>query len=190
MPIPIVSFYSDVDGSDYYSSCGRRLVEQCEALGVAHHVVERRYGRDWIANVKAKPTFLREMFDRLGTPFLWVDVDCDVLQYPTAAEGLSCDWACVQNPGHLFVCDCVHYVGHTERTRTLLDTWIATCAAPGTAGSHSGFCRILPAAVDAGLRLEYLPQSYVHGPTIRIGLADTPSKLDYLAEMTCRSSAT
>ena len=47
MPIPIVSFYSDVDGSDYYSRCGRRLVAQCESLGVEHHVVERRYGGDW-----------------------------------------------------------------------------------------------------------------------------------------------
>lgn len=190
MPIPIVSFYSDIDGSNYYSTCGSRLVAQCDALGIAHHVVERRYGDDWIANVKAKPTFLREMYDALGVPFLWVDVDCDVMQYPVAAEALSCDWGCVQNAGHLYVCDCVHYVGRSAATRTLLDTWVDTCAAPGTGGSHSGFCGILPGAVSAGLRLAYLPQSYVQGPVIRIGLAKTPSKADYLAAMTCRSNAT
>lgn len=193
MPIPVVSFYSDIDGSTYYSACASRLAAQCESLGIAHHVVERRYGDDWIANVKAKPTFLREMYDTLGVPFLWVDADCDVLQYPAAVEPLTSDWACVKNlrdPGHLPVCDCVHYVGHSERARALLDTWIDTCAAPGTGGSHSGLCRILPDAVKAGLRLAWLPQSYVQGPVIRIGLAETPSKLEYLADMKCRSSVT
>ncbi|HEV8397063.1 MAG TPA: hypothetical protein VGQ37_22430 [Vicinamibacterales bacterium] len=190
MPIPIVSFYGDIDDSRYYSTCARRLVAQCDRLGIAHHVVERRYGSDWIANVKAKPTFLREMYDELGVPFLWVDVDCDVLRYPADAEELSCDWGVVPKPGQLYVCDCVHFVGHSFRARALLDRWIERCSAPGTAGSHSGFCNILPGAVREGLRLAYLPESYVHGPVIQIGLAEIPSKIDYLAAMKCRSNAT
>jgi hypothetical protein len=190
MPIPIVSFFSDVDDTRYYSTCAGRFMSQCDALGIEHHIVERRYGGDWISNVKAKPTFLREMYDQLGRPFLWVDVDCDVLEFPGAANALACDWACVPNDAPndtpLFVCDCVHLVGQSTRTRALLDTWVEACADPGTKGSHSAFCRILPAALRDGLEIAYLPPSYAAGPVIRLGLANTPSKTGYLRAMQCK----
>jgi hypothetical protein len=186
MPLPVVSFYSDVDGTTYYSTCAARLASQCDALGIAHHIVQRHYGDDWISNVKAKPTFLREIYDQMDGPFLWVDADCDVLQYPTDAEALTCDWASVPKDGELFVCDCVHLVGRSTRTRSLLDAWIARCSDPVTRGSHSGFCHILPAALRDGLQMASLPQSYVAGPVIRLGLAATQSKADYLRAMQCK----
>jgi hypothetical protein len=186
MAIPIVSFYSDVDDTRYYSTCASRLISQCDALGIGHHVVERRYGDDWISNVKAKPTFLREVYDQMDGPFLWVDVDCEVLQFPHAAEELSCDWACVPNDGgKLYVCDCVHLVGRSPRTRSLLDAWVERCSDPQTGGSHSGLCGILPRALREGLRMSYLPTSYAWGPVIRIGLAETQSKSDYLKATAC-----
>ena len=78
----IVSFYHDIDDSEYFENHALRLMNECANFDLDTVILERDFGDTWIENVKAKPTFLLEMFDSLQEPFLWVDIDCKILSNP------------------------------------------------------------------------------------------------------------
>ena len=42
MNLEVVSFYSDVDGKTYYSDHAKRLIDECENLGVPHDIQEKK----------------------------------------------------------------------------------------------------------------------------------------------------
>src|ERR1041385_3203818 len=94
--IKIVSFHCDPDGGRYYATCAEQLTADCHRLQLPHLICERPLGKDWISAVRAKPTFLLEMFYTLRAPFLWVDVDNRIFSAPAEIETLNCDWASVR----------------------------------------------------------------------------------------------
>lgn len=129
----LVSFYADVDGTDFYSRAADNLKDQCEALGVDHHIVSRDYGGSWLDNVRAKPTFLLEMVEELREPFLWLDVDCRILR--PLDFTVSTDWGVyLRQPGVPH--DFVHYV--SPPAENFLRLWIETIEEQGR-GSHTAF---------------------------------------------------
>jgi len=189
MKTAIVSFHCDPDGGDYYAACAQQLTADCRRLRLTHCIQARPLGRDWISAVRAKPTFLLEMYYSLRAPFLWVDVDNRILSEPAEIDGLKCDWASVQKDSELGIWDAVHYVGASARTEALLQEWKIRCDAETVVGSHSLLARLLQTAAIPGLHFQYLPQSYIHGPVITIGLAGTPSKAAYFDQRRHREGA-
>jgi hypothetical protein len=147
-----------------------------------HQICQRSLGNDWISAVRAKPTFLLEMQAALQTPFLWVDVDNRIFAAPAEVDDLDCDWASVHKDHELGIWDAVHYIGASPRTKQLLEKWKKLCDAETIVGSHSLLARLLQTNAIPGLRFQYLPQSYIHGPVITIGLAHTASKQAYFEQ--------
>ena len=139
--------------------------------------------------MRAKPTFLLEMYYLLRAPFLWVDVDNRILAEPAEISGLNCDWASVRKDSELGIWDAVHYVGDSSRTEKLLQEWKQRCDAETVVGSHTLLSRILQTNAIPSLRFQYLPQTYIHGPIITIGLARTPSKEAYFEQRRRRQAA-
>ena len=137
----IVSFYSDIDNSNYYKNHSLRLKRMCNQLNVPHLIVERNYGRKWIDNVRAKPLFLKEMLETLNEDFIWLDVDSNIL---TSINGLdiNSDWGVDMrndNTPH----DYVHIIKNIESNKIFVEEWIKTIDKRNR-GSHTAFIEIYP----------------------------------------------
>ncbi|MEK8031846.1 polysaccharide pyruvyl transferase family protein [Ideonella sp. DXS29W] len=65
-------------GGDYYHESAKSLRADCEALGVASHIVRADLpaGTTWIDACRHKVRFIAECRRMLDTPLWWVDVDC------------------------------------------------------------------------------------------------------------------
>ena len=175
----IVSFYSDPEpGVTFYSDSAKRMISDCKRLGLDYYIQHRDYGKDWIANVRAKPTFLLEAYDTLKEPFLWVDIDCKISQVPVIPK-TDCDMASVASSSNYTICDAVHYIGNTVTTRKLLVEWQKRCGACKTGGSHSILNKILVTKAIPELKFKFLPKTFIKGPVITIGLSSVKSKSNY-----------
>jgi glycosyltransferase involved in cell wall biosynthesis/Tfp pilus assembly protein PilF len=188
--ITIVSFHCDPDGGRHYATCAEQLIADCQRLGRPHQICERPLGKDWISAVRAKPTFLLEMYHSLRAPFLWMDVDNRLLSAPAEIDQLDCDWASVRKNSPLGIWDAVHYVGTSRRTEAFLQEWKRRCDAETKVGSHTLIAGMLQSNAVPGFRFQYLPQSYIHGPVITIGIAQTPSKENYFGTAQSNSPVT
>ena len=161
----IVSFYCDIDGTTTYSDNAKKLILQCETLGIEHHIIEQKFGKDWIDNVRAKPLFLLKALEYLREPFIWLDCDSMVLK-PIDFEVKS-DWGVYMRENgtpH----DFVHYVSNSRRTKKFIKLWIKTVEQKRE-GSHTAFISIFHK-----INSEVLPDGY-----FQLGLAETKSKKEY-----------
>ena len=71
----IVSYFSDVGDSTYYSDHGKRLSEELEKLGDRYSIVGLKGHNDYRANCLSKPLFIREMYHKYKQNIVWLDVD-------------------------------------------------------------------------------------------------------------------
>src|SRR5690606_19675418 len=141
-------------------TCAQNLIADCQRLDLPHFIRARPLGCDWISAVRAKPTFLLEMYYELRSPFLWVDVDNRVISAPIEIDGIDCDWGSVRKDSELGIWDAVHYVGHSPRSEALLLEWKKRCDAEAIVGSHTLLARMLKTNFVSDLHFQYLPQSY------------------------------
>lgn len=179
MKIPIVSFYCDLNDSTFYSDHATQMMSQCDAIHRPYYILQKNYGSSWIDNVRAKPTFLLEMYEMLDTPFLWIDVDCSVLNIPSCIDSMSCDLASAKhNNGAIH--DCVHYIGKSNKSYELLTIWKAQCDVSIKRGSHTILIDILKKRMVKNLNFEFLPDGFIHGPHVKIGLSKEKSKINFM----------
>jgi hypothetical protein len=71
----IVSYFSDVGDSTYYSDHGKRLSKELEKLGDRYSIVGLKGHDDYRANCLSKPLFIREMYHKYKQNIVWLDVD-------------------------------------------------------------------------------------------------------------------
>ena len=76
----IISFYTK---SWTYEQHAKRLREECDRLGLRHHIAELPDTGGWISNTRLKPEFIRKSLNELKEPVLWVDVDGSICRHPT-----------------------------------------------------------------------------------------------------------
>lgn len=126
----IVSFYSDIEGTTFYSDKAVELKLNCERLGIEHLILQRNYGTTWLANIQGKPRFIKEMFLQLKEPFIYLDVDSSINSIHFEIKG---DWGFVMRPMDGKPYDHVHYISNTVRNAMLIDKWIE-------AVSHNKLC--------------------------------------------------
>ena len=164
----VISFYNDIDGHTFYSDHARRLIRQCSEVGIDCSILPRNYGTDWISNERGKAQFILEMFDATNETLIWLDVDCDILAFPTFDVGA--DWGyCLRHDGK--PCDFVHYIEHTEGNRYFLLKWVEEIERCGK-GSHTAFINIH----DTNHAF-VIPDGYFN-----LVLSETKSKTDYLTK--------
>jgi len=180
MKTKIVSFYCDVGKSTFYSDCAKRMIARCKKLGLSYYIKERNYGKTWIDNVRAKPVFLLETFKELREPFLWVDIDCDIMQPIPSIDKLNCDLASAPKHGKsMIIHDAVHYVGTSQVTLKLLKLWKRRCTTNPVGGSHRILNRIIVRKEVPNLRFKFLSDTLIKGPKIKIGISLEESKSNY-----------
>ena len=86
MNLEVVSFYSDVDGKTYYSDHAKRLIDECENLGVPHDIQEKKSEGSYQKNCLSKPEYIYNKLMEKRKPFIWLDVDSYLLKQPLAFE--------------------------------------------------------------------------------------------------------
>ncbi len=127
MNIELVSFYSDVDNSTYYSDHAKRLIFECESLGIPFDIKEKQSEGSYQKNCLSKPRFLLETLMTKKKPFVWMDVDSYLLKQPLVFEELthSYDLAFVTSNGDLSGLKASPImINITPKTIYFLETWI------------------------------------------------------------------
>lgn len=75
----VISFYT----RDWlYPDYAQRLIEDCDRLGLQHHIVEKPSTNKYVGNCQIKPFFIQECMERFQSPVLWMDADGSILQKP------------------------------------------------------------------------------------------------------------
>lgn|ERR1035437_9835920 len=161
----IVSFYSDVDDSNFYSDCAEKLKQKLDYLGLEYVIKNKSFGNNWIDNVRAKPLFLQEMMIELNEDFIWLDIDCSIIK--------KIDFTIKSNWGVLLredgtPHDFVHYVSNTKESKKLISKWIEQIDIDKK-GSHSAFNSIV-----SEINYSEIPTGY-----FEIGLSEVKSKQEY-----------
>lgn len=162
----LVSFYCDVDGTDFYSKCAESLRMQCLRLRIPHLIVNENFGTKWIDNVRAKPAFLLKIINELNEDFFWLDVDC-LIHQPIDFERRG-DWmGDLREDGNPH--DYFHLIRNSHRNKAFIQNW-ADEVALQKRGSHTAFIRIYNS-----IEFHSIPKAYVS-----LGRSPVESKFKYL----------
>jgi len=78
MNTQVISFYSDIDGTTYYSDHAVRLKQQLTDLNVPHDIREKVSLGSYQKNCLSKPEFIYKMLIQKQQPVVWLDIDSDV----------------------------------------------------------------------------------------------------------------
>jgi hypothetical protein len=83
----VVSFFTEATG---YKPDALKMMKSCEEFGLDYFVQSIKGEGSWLANVRFKPLFMREMLARhAGRNVVWIDVDGVVQAYPQVLDDLS-----------------------------------------------------------------------------------------------------
>ena len=86
MKTEIISFYSDVDGTSYYSDCAKTLASQLTEFNIPHDIREKESLGSYQKNCLSKPQFIYSMLAEKKKPLLWLDVDSTLLKEPVVFD--------------------------------------------------------------------------------------------------------
>lgn len=78
MQTEVISFYSDIDGTTYYSDHANRLKKQLDDLGIPYDIREKQSLGSYQKNCLSKPNFIYKLLIEKQKPVLWLDIDSDV----------------------------------------------------------------------------------------------------------------
>jgi hypothetical protein len=74
----VISFYSDLEGSNYYSKCAERLKQQLTTLGIPFDIREKISLGSYQKNCLSKPDYILKLLTIKQKPIVWLDIDSDV----------------------------------------------------------------------------------------------------------------
>ena len=125
-----VSFYADRDGSDYYSSCGKKLKERLDELGVRSSIEEMESFNDYMLNCLQKPKFMLKSLKESKEPIIWLDVDVTVNELPTELSDLDDDVDMafslrehdLKTPHSAII-----YMNYNDKVIQFLENWVEKC---------------------------------------------------------------
>jgi hypothetical protein len=78
MQTQVISFYSDLQGTTYYSDHAVRLKKQLDELGIPYDIREKESLGSYQKNCLSKPNFIYKLLIEKQKPVLWLDIDSDV----------------------------------------------------------------------------------------------------------------
>ena len=78
MQTEVISFYSDIDDTTYYSDHATRLKKQLDQLHVPYDIREKVSLGSYQANCLGKPDFIYKLLIQKQKPVIWLDIDSDV----------------------------------------------------------------------------------------------------------------
>jgi len=81
----VVCYYTD----DNYLKEADRLVRSLKKFNVEYVLRKREHLDSWLKNCHQKPKFLREMFEELQRPLLYMDADSEMMKYPYLVDNFA-----------------------------------------------------------------------------------------------------
>lgn len=95
MDFTVVSFYTN----DWlYPDYAAKLKEDCDRLGIPHHIIEKPSTNRYVGNCQIKAFFIKECMESFKSPLLWIDADGSILKKPAMLyEEINRDYDLVGN---------------------------------------------------------------------------------------------
>ena len=124
MKYTLISFYSEPEeGGTYYTEHAARLKGQCERLGIIHLIENIPTTGNYYTNTFLKPQFILSCMDRLNTPLLWIDADCNLTDIPQLDSFEEYDVGALQRGGHLPIFSHALFFNQSKESRDILNRW-------------------------------------------------------------------
>jgi len=200
MKTTLISFYSDVDDSTYYSNHSERLISNCKELNIPFDIREKESLGDYKLNCLSKPQFVLDMLNEKDEPIIWMDIDTIIhkpLDSLDAFHDSDYDVVFSSSNGQISgakaspVC-----CNNTQGARTFLEEWIHNTHLVLEHNVNSFDHEVLFPLLkkynyqNSPIKIAYLPPTYCVWPgdtnndsIITMGLADGESKKDGLRKM-------
>lgn len=80
MDLPLIISFFTPDWE--YEAHSKRLIKECDSLGLEHRIERRESRGGYIQNSCIKPFYIRECLQEAKRPVLWVDVDGSIFKPP------------------------------------------------------------------------------------------------------------
>ena len=194
----LVSFYSDIDESKYYSEHSKRLTKNCEELDIPYDIREKESLGDYQSNCLSKPQFLLDVLNELDKPIVWMDIDSILHKSLDLFDELSnFDVAFASSNGLVSGAKASPiFLNNTDSAKEFLKYWIGNANAvlerKDKWFDHEVLFPLLNqfSHKSSPIQIAYLPPTYCVWPghttedtAITMGLADNESKKDGLRDM-------
>ena len=86
MQTQVISFYSDLEGSTYYSDHAKRLKEELARFRVPSDIREKQSLGSYQKNCLSKPQFIYQMLVEKQEPVVWLDIDSYICKTPNVFD--------------------------------------------------------------------------------------------------------
>ena len=198
MKTTLVSFYSDVGDSTYYSDHHKRLKINCDRLDIPNDFRKKESLGSYQLNCLSKPQFLLDILNEKECPIVWMDIDTVIHKPLNIFDTLSeFDVAFASSNGMISGAKASPvYLNNTYSGREFMKHWInntkSVVERNGELFDHEVLFPLLQRFSHKGspIQIAYLPPSYCVWPgktdddsVITMGLADGESKKEGLRKM-------
>lgn len=152
----IISFYTN---DWHYPQYADKLRDDCDRLGLDHHIVEKPSTKTYDGNCNIKPYFIEEALVELKKPVVWMDVDGSINQFPDVFNddlAARCDIAGFQSQrDHTKIHVATIWFAYSETTLDFIRTWQQRSMDFIDDGAFQ-----TSLASTSNIRIETLPQQY------------------------------
>jgi hypothetical protein len=127
MKTEIISFYSDVDGTSYYTDCAKRLIGQLTELEVPFDIRPKESLGTYQKNCLSKPLYILSMLEEKKKPVIWLDVDSTVMATPEifdTFEGNADIVVACAGPDIMSAKASPIYFAYNDKVKEFLSQWI------------------------------------------------------------------
>ena len=197
MKTEIISFYSDVDGTTYYTDSAKRLIEQLTELEVPFDIRPKESLGTYQKNCLSKPLYILSMLEEKKKPIIWLDVDSTVMETPeifdTFEGNADIVVACAGNDIMSAKASPI-YFAYNDNVKLFMEQWIDIArrlAEEEKWFDHEALLTLINTTRrDANYSIKFVGPEYCVWPgqendstIILMGLSDAESKKSKLREM-------
>ena len=197
MQTQVISFYSDLEGSTYYSDHAKRLKEELAHFKVPADIREKPSLGSYQKNCLSKPQFIYQLLVEKQEPVVWLDVDSYIQKTPDIFDlfrgTTDIAVACSTTKLHAAKASPI-YLAFNSKVIDFLQHWIFMARqieATGKWFDHEALIGILQKFHgQENFHMKFIGPEYCVWPgeenentVIQMGLADVESKKQSLREL-------
>jgi hypothetical protein len=192
----IISFFSDIENNNYYSDHGKRLIDECEALGLRYDIAEKESIGDYRLNCLSKPQYILDKLDEKQEDLLWLDVDSKLHSEPVEFNDMNSDIGFTTSNGNLSGMKASPiFLKNNENSRMFIKTWIKSTSNllenDISKFDHEPLFQLIPMFLQSNtISMSFVGEEYCAWPgntnnntVITMGLADAESKKEKLRSL-------
>lgn len=127
--ITFISFYSDINNTNYYKSSCLNLQKQLLNLNIPFYHEQLENKGNYLKNCLFKPKFILNSLIKLNTPVFWIDADSKIINFPLELTNFDTEYK-KYDLGFVIKSDkkvpesALIYFNNTEKSKLFLNEWI------------------------------------------------------------------